>query len=882
MNRQFKAALGAVKEFIAGESSDPRAADAEDKALRQVVAAELLAAMTPPVSETEVADPTDSGAQTEHPRELSVIASEPVPAAEEQERARQLFLEHGYFDDAVQELRGANAPAERAAAARALGLVGSERAAAHLIAACFDDAAEVRDAAEQALARIGASSAAYQPAHAFPTGPTAPIEVVPPVETPVLAATAPATAEPSDSPNLEIPESTPIDDVPVVAPEESSAAPQIAEPQMTKDAAATEPERMQVEEMSARKSVEELEKRLLKTAASRINVEKEAVLRSEREASLRSEAVVRRKKVEKDLKRMREEEERLRLQEEAAAAAEQEARLRASAKAHQLQDEEARLRLETIGLRKTAADLAQERGRIETERLEAAEAATENEARRARRQAEARHKTEVARLRSEEERLRSVSEEVATRRAEVERAREKAEKEAQLLKEAQERMRAAEEARSQAETQRLQLETELNDRLEKERRLLEESRRRGVEEQQRLEEETRLHNEEEERRKANLEALRLKTEKETKERAELERQILSKIESLRIADAETRRRIEDAETKRRAAEQAYSLVAGKVQRVEAEAHARAVEEQQILAKLEATRRDVATEAQARAEQEKRIKEELELFGRLEEEERPRLEAAILRRTEVEEQFQQRRELLEAEEEQYRATLAQLDELPVRPVETPLPLPSVTESPSVSKPVFAAAATVQVPQPEATANTPGALEAPVATPAIVAYLNSIDPYKRAAAVAELARSQATDAFSLIARCFDDHSAHVRNAAARALPRLEPNRTVDLFNRAMEEGSEERRRNIGNAIAESGLATEAINNLAGESREATYNALSILFVMAKSGEVQPLVRAIEDHQDDDIGKAAIKLLTLSGKQDIADAALRRGNARAAGEP
>jgi HEAT repeat protein len=149
-----------------------------------------------------------------------------------------------------------------------------------------------------------------------------------------------------------------------------------------------------------------------------------------------------------------------------------------------------------------------------------------------------------------------------------------------------------------------------------------------------------------------------------------------------------------------------------------------------------------------------------------------------------------------------------------------------------------------------------------TPAITAYLNSVDPYKRAAAVAELARSRPHDAFSLITNCFDDHSPHVRNSAARALRKLDPARTVDLFNRALEEASAERRRNIGGAIAASGVATEAIENLIGENREDTYSALSILFVMAKSGEVEPLVRALEAHPDDEIGKAVAKLLALSG--------------------
>ena len=114
---------------------------------------------------------------------------------------------------------------------------------------------------------------------------------------------------------------------------------------------------------------------------------------------------------------------------------------------------------------------------------------------------------------------------------------------------------------------------------------------------------------------------------------------------------------------------------------------------------------------------------------------------------------------------------------------------------------------------------------------------------------------------------------RTAAARALRKLEPSRTVDLFNRALEEGSDERRQNIGAAIAASGVAAEAIENLVSESREETYNSLSILFVMAKTGEVQPLIKAIEEHASDEVRRAVVKLLNLSGQSEVADAALQR---------
>jgi len=113
-----------VRNLLAGRTYDSRVIDSPDKATRQVIATELLAALF-------------------------------SQDFEEQERARQLFLDHGYFDEATRKLKSAESPADRAAAARKLGIVGSQLATAHLIAALFDDVPEVRRAGAEALIQIG-------------------------------------------------------------------------------------------------------------------------------------------------------------------------------------------------------------------------------------------------------------------------------------------------------------------------------------------------------------------------------------------------------------------------------------------------------------------------------------------------------------------------------------------------------------------------------------------------------------------------------------------------------------------------------------------------------------------------------------------------------
>ena len=152
--------------------------------------------------------------------------------------------------------------------------------------------------------------------------------------------------------------------------------------------------------------------------------------------------------------------------------------------------------------------------------------------------------------------------------------------------------------------------------------------------------------------------------------------------------------------------------------------------------------------------------------------------------------------------------------------------------------------------------------------VLKRLSSPEDGERKAALAEVLRSGGDDAFRHITAAFDDQSADVRNAAARALYDLQSNRAATLT-RALREGTPERSRKIGQALAASGLASEAVGNLTGESREKTYDAFSLLFLMAKAGEVQFLMRAIEDYPNLEVRIAVVKLLALSGQPEIVPA-------------
>jgi HEAT repeat protein len=218
--------------------------------------------------------------------------------------------------------------------------------------------------------------------------------------------------------------------------------------------------------------------------------------------------------------------------------------------------------------------------------------------------------------------------------------------------------------------------------------------------------------------------------------------------------------------------------------------------------------------------------------------------------------------------------------------TPVETPEAARAPVEIEPHVSASAASAPPAPETALAINEAVDAPPgasmtreptaiapfgeddlsAVPrAIQLRLGSDEPEVRAAAVKDLASVSADDAFRVICHGFDDPSVEVRSAAARSLHVLQDDR-AEAFTRALREAAPQRRRNIGAAIASSGLAAEAISQLTGESREKTYDAFSLLFLMAKAGEVQPLLRAVEAHPENEVRLAVVKLLALSGQKEI----------------
>jgi len=122
------------------------------------------------------------------------------------------------------------------------------------------------------------------------------------------------------------------------------------------------------------------------------------------------------------------------------------------------------------------------------------------------------------------------------------------------------------------------------------------------------------------------------------------------------------------------------------------------------------------------------------------------------------------------------------------------------------------------------------------------------------------------FDQLALALEDPSPEVRHQAVRALYELDPDRAATFFNDALREGSAAERRNIGAALAGSGLVDEAVEDLMGDSPDSSYSAFSFLFLVAKAGEVKSLVQVIKNHPSIELRLTLIKLLASSGSVEI----------------
>ena len=120
----------------------------------------------------------------------------------------------------------------------------------------------------------------------------------------------------------------------------------------------------------------------------------------------------------------------------------------------------------------------------------------------------------------------------------------------------------------------------------------------------------------------------------------------------------------------------------------------------------------------------------------------------------------------------------------------------------------------------------------------------------------------DHFDRIAASVIESSDQQRPSIIRELYNLDPERAASYLNMVLQGATQEERQQIGAALHKSGLINEAIENLTGSNHSNSYRAFSLLFLIAKAGTFEPLMRVIEDHPNIELRLALIRLLGTSG--------------------
>jgi HEAT repeat protein len=142
---------------------------------------------------------------------------------------------------------------------------------------------------------------------------------------------------------------------------------------------------------------------------------------------------------------------------------------------------------------------------------------------------------------------------------------------------------------------------------------------------------------------------------------------------------------------------------------------------------------------------------------------------------------------------------------------------------------------------------------------------LEPSVRAAAITSLGDINHESVFAAVLVGFADEAREVRAAAARALSHLSFDR-ADAYVRLLDTSSPDKLRDVAQACIKGGMAAQAIDRLASDDRRQAYESFSLLSLLAKSNETEPILDAIVSHKDYNVRLSAVRLLGLSGSPEI----------------
>lgn len=145
-------------------------------------------------------------------------------------------------------------------------------------------------------------------------------------------------------------------------------------------------------------------------------------------------------------------------------------------------------------------------------------------------------------------------------------------------------------------------------------------------------------------------------------------------------------------------------------------------------------------------------------------------------------------------------------------------------------------------------------------------NDPEPVVRSAAVTSLGEIEHESIFAPVLMAFADEAREVRAAAARSLSRMNFDRS-EGYVRLIETADAETLRRVASACIKAGMVVQAIDRMISEDRRLAYEAFSLLSLLAKANEIEPMLEAINSHPETNVRLALIRLLGTTAQPEIA---------------
>jgi HEAT repeat protein len=144
-------------------------------------------------------------------------------------------------------------------------------------------------------------------------------------------------------------------------------------------------------------------------------------------------------------------------------------------------------------------------------------------------------------------------------------------------------------------------------------------------------------------------------------------------------------------------------------------------------------------------------------------------------------------------------------------------------------------------------------------------NDTDPSVRSFAVASLACINHESVFPAMLLALADESREVRASAARSMSRLSFDRSV-AYGRLLETEDQVTLKQLATACVNSGIVSQNIDRLATSDRRQTYEAFTVISLLAKAQTTDTLVDAIANHPDMNVRLSVIHLLAATGQWQV----------------